>query len=85
MNNTQTLIFKRKNDDTMENKDIEFEKLENRKTRKFKMELPESVSAFKLLDGACLQHENRQLVITGVNYAEVVTMFNPTRVGLFLG
>ena len=46
------------------------------------MELPESVLAFKLLDGACLQHKDRQLVLTGVNYAEVANMFKQMKTAL---
>ena len=73
--------YKRKNEDTMENCVIEFERF-NHKARKFKMELLQSVLAFKLLDGACLQHKDRQLILTGINYAEVVTMFKQMKTTL---
>jgi len=52
---------------------LEFEKLYN-KTKKFKLELPKSVLAFKLLDNAGLQHNERLLVLTGVNYNEKDTL-----------
>ncbi|XP_057302644.1 uncharacterized protein LOC130636814 [Hydractinia symbiolongicarpus] len=73
--------YKRKSDETMESYIIEFEKLCN-KTKKFDMALPESVLAFKLLDGACLKHSDRKLVLTGVNYEEVNTMFKQMKSAL---
>ena len=57
--------FKRNGTISMENYVIEFEKLYN-KTCKYKMTLPKSVLAFKLL-GANLDHKDRQLILTGVN------------------
>ena len=46
------------------------------------MELLQSVLALKLLDGACLQHKDRQLLLTGINYAEVVMMFKQMKTAL---
>ncbi|XP_057310466.1 uncharacterized protein LOC130648431 [Hydractinia symbiolongicarpus] len=73
--------YKRKSDETIESYIIEFEKLYN-KTKKFDMGLPDSVLAFKLLDGACLKHSDRQLILTGVNYEEVNTMFKQMKIAL---
>ena len=53
---------------------MDFEKLYN-KTKKFKMELPEAVRAFKLLDGAGLDQKDRQLVLTGVDYKQTDALF----------
>ncbi|KAG1673036.1 DNA polymerase epsilon subunit 2 [Nymphon striatum] len=60
---------KRSGQITMEMYVVEFEKLYHR-TKKFKMELPEAVRAFKLLEGANLEKKDRQLVLTGVDYTE---------------
>ena len=53
---------------------MDLEKLCN-KTKKFKMELLEAVHAFKLLEGAGLDQKDRQLVLTGVDYKQTVTLF----------
>ena len=39
------------------------------------MDLPHKVLAFKLLDNSGLKHNDRLLVLTGVNYAEQTTLF----------
>ena len=39
------------------------------------MELPQSVVAFKLLDGTMLDHKDRQLVLTAVDYDKKDTLF----------
>ena len=49
----------------MEDYVIEFEKLYN-KTKKFKMEMPQSVLAFKQLKCSDLEIKDRQLVLTDV-------------------
>ena len=59
--------FKRSPTMTMDTYTMEFDKLYN-KTKKFAMVLPESVKAFKLLEGAELKQKDWQLVLTGVNY-----------------
>lgn len=66
--------YKRSNDASMDMYVGEFEKLYNR-TKKYKMDLPESVLAFKLLESANLEKKDRQLVLTGVNYCESATLF----------
>ena len=52
----------------------EFEKLYN-KTKKFKMDLPQPVLAFKLLEYSELKMKDRQLILTGVDYTKVDTLF----------
>ncbi len=64
--------FRRSND--MEEYVTEFERLYNR-TKKHNMNLPESVLAFRLLEGACLDHKDRQIVLTGVDYSNAGTLF----------
>ena len=59
---------------SMEDYVIEFEKLYN-KTKKFKMELPQPVLAFKLLECSDLEMKDRQLVLTGVDYDKTTTLF----------
>ena len=49
---------------------------------KFKLDLPEPVLAFKLLDCSGLSHKDRQLTLTGVNYAESGTLFKQMSVSL---
>ena len=66
--------FKRNGTISMENYVIEFEELYN-KTCKYKMTLPTYVLAFKLLEGANLDHKDRQLILTGVNLKEEGTLF----------
>lgn len=66
--------YKRSPAISMDNYVTEFGKLYN-KTKKYKMTLPESVLAFKLLDGAGLEHKDRQLVLTGVDYNNETTLF----------
>ena len=73
--------FKRTMNDAIENYIIEFEKLYV-KTKRYKMELPQSVLAFKLLDGTLLEHKDRQLVLTAVNYSNVDTLFSQMKVAL---
>lgn len=62
----------------MEDYVIEFEKLYN-KTKNFKMDLPKPVLAFKLLE---LDMKDRQLVLTGVDYAKVDNLFKQMSVSL---
>ena len=59
---------------TMDTYTMEFDKLYN-KTKKFAMVLPESVKAFKLLEGAGLEQKHRQLVLTSVNYENSDTLY----------
>ena len=47
---------------------MEFEKRDN-KTNNYGIELSQNVVAFKLLDGTMLDHNDRQLVLTAVDYA----------------
>ena len=58
----------------MEDYVTEFEKLYNR-TREFKMDLPQPVLAFKLLEYFDLEMKDRQLVFTGVDYSKPTTSF----------
>ena len=46
------------------------------------MELPQSVLAFKLLDGTLLQYKDRQLVLTAVDYSNLETLFSQIKVAL---
>lgn len=73
--------FKRNTQMPMEHYVTEFEKLYN-KTQKYQMALPESILAFKLLDGAALDHKDRQLVLTGVSYDEKDTLFKQMSISL---
>ena len=57
--------FRRSKVSSLEDYVIEFEKLYN-KTKKFKMELPQTVLAFKLLECSDLEMKYRQLVLTDV-------------------
>ncbi|CAG2223740.1 unnamed protein product [Mytilus edulis] len=66
--------FRRSKVISMEEYVTEFEKLYN-KTKKFKMELPQPVLAFKLLEYSELEMKDRQLVLTGVNYEQVESLF----------
>ncbi|CAG2236725.1 unnamed protein product [Mytilus edulis] len=66
--------FRRSKVSSMEEYVTEFEKLYN-KTKKFKMELPQPVLAFKLLEYSELEMKDRQLVLTGVNYEQVESLF----------
>ena len=66
--------YKRTEEISIEMYVMEFEKLYHR-TKKFKMELPEAVLAFKLLEGANLNKTDKQLVLTGVDYAKPDTLF----------
>ena len=66
--------FRRSQVTTMENYVTEFEKLYN-KTKKFKMDLPQPVLAFKLLECSELDMKDRQLVLTGVDYSKVDDLF----------
>ena len=58
----------------MEDYVLEFEKLYNRIYQK-EMTLPPAVLAFKLLDGAKLNHCDCQLVLTGIYYTNRETLF----------
>ena len=66
--------FRRSKVTSMEDYVTEFEKLYN-KTRKFKMDLPQPVLAFKLLEYSELEMKDRQLILTGVDYTKVDTLF----------
>ena len=66
---------------SMEDYVIEFEKLYN-KTKKFKMELPQPVLAFKLLECSDLEMKDRQLVLTGVDYDKTTTLFKQMSISL---
>lgn len=66
--------FRRSKVSSMEDYVTEFEKLYN-KTKKFRMELPQPVLAFKLLECSELEMKDRQLVLTGVDYAHVDSLF----------
>ena len=46
------------------------------------MELPQSVLAFKLLDGTLVEHKDRQLVLTAVDYSNVEALFSQIKVAL---
>ena len=46
------------------------------------MELPQSVLAFKLLDGTLLEHKDRQLVLTTVDCSNVETLLSQMKVAL---
>ena len=46
------------------------------------MELPQSVLAFKLLDGTLLEHKDRQSVLTTVDYSNVETLLSQMKVAL---
>ena len=59
---------------TMDTYTMELDKLYN-KTKKFAMVLPESVKAFKLLEGAGLEQKDWQLVLTSVNYENSDTLY----------
>ena len=73
--------YRRIPSESMEKYVIEFEKL-YLKTKKHGMELPQSVLAFKLLDGTLLNHKNHQLALTGVNYSDKLTLFKQMRTAL---
>ncbi|VDI80195.1 Hypothetical predicted protein [Mytilus galloprovincialis] len=66
--------FRRSKVSSMEEYVTEFEKLYN-KTKKVKMELPQPVLAFKLLEYSELEMKDRQLVLTSVNYEQVESLF----------
>ena len=66
--------YQRTSQVSMESYVAEFEKLYNR-TKKYNMTLPQSVLAFKLLEGAGLEHKDRQLVLTGVDYSDMENLF----------
>ena len=66
--------FRRSKVTSMEDYVTEFEKLYN-KTKKFKMDLPQPVLAFKLLEYSELEMKDRQLILTGVDYTKVDTLF----------
>ena len=50
--------------------------------QRYKMELPQSVLAFKLFDGTLLEHKDRQLVLTAVDYSNEETLFSEIKVAL---
>ena len=72
--------------ESVESHMIEFEKRYN-KTKNYGMELPQSVVAFKLLDGTMLDHKDRQLVLTAADYNKKDTLFTQMKNALkkFLG
>lgn len=41
------------------------------KTKKYNMELPQSVLTFKLLDGPLVEHKDQKLLLPIVNYSQV--------------
>ena len=61
--------YKRKPEETVSDYIIEFEHRYS-KAKKFEMALPDSVLAYKLLEGAWLSHKERKLVLTAVNKLE---------------
>ena len=78
---TQFDKFSRTPEMTMENFITELEKYYN-KTKKFDMALPEVVLAFKQLDCTGLEHKDRQLVLTGVDYKNTGNLFNQVKMSL---
>ena len=52
------------------------------KAKKFKLDRPEPVLAFKLLDSSGSSHKDCQLTLTGVNYVESGTLFKQMPVSL---
>ena len=48
----------------------------------FKLDLPEPVLAFKLLECSGSSHKDRSLTLTGVNYTESGTLFKQMSVSL---
>ena len=73
--------YVRENDKKMEEFILEFEKLYNRIKQK-DMTLPSPVLAFKLLDAAKLSHRDRQLALTGVDYARKNELFDQMKAAL---
>ena len=73
--------YRKPTETTMEEFVIEFEKLYN-KTKKYQMELPQPVLAFKLLESAQLEHKDRQLVLTAVDYKKPDKMFEQMQTSL---
>ena len=65
----------------MEDYILEFKKLYNRISQK-DMTLQSPVLAFKLLDSAKLSHHDRQLALTGVDYAQKNTLFTQMKTSL---
>ena len=61
--------YKRKPEETVSDYIIEFEHRYS-KAKKFEMTLPDSVLAYKLLEGAWLSQKERKLVLTAVNKLE---------------
>ena len=62
--------YKRKPEETVSDYIIEFEHRPYSKAKKFEMALPDSVLAYKLLEGAWLSQKERKLVLTAVNKLE---------------
>ncbi len=73
--------YKRDQQTSMEAYLLEFERLYNR-TKKYTMSLPEAVLAFRLLDSSGLEHKDRQLVLTGVDYKQETTLFKQMAVSI---
>ncbi len=73
--------YKRSQQTPMEDYLLEFERLYNR-TKKYSMSLPQAVLAFGLLDGSGLEHKDRQLVLTGVDYKEEATLFKQMSISI---
>lgn len=66
--------FKRSPNENIDLYVAEFERLYT-VMKKFKMELSDAVLAFKLLDFSGLEQQNRQLVLTGVDYKKEGEMY----------
>ena len=62
--------YKRKPEETVSDYIIEFEHSWYSKAKKFEMALPDSVLAYKLLEGAWLSQKERKLVLTAVDKLE---------------
>ena len=67
--------YKRKNEDSMEKYILEFGK-RNTALTKFKVSIPSSILAFKLLDNAGLEIKDKQIVLTAVSFSEPDRMFH---------
>ena len=65
--------FKRSNEDTISDYIVRFEHLCS-KAKNIDMTLPETVSAYKLLEGANLSQQKRQLALTATNKLEYLGM-----------
>ena len=66
----------------MEDRILEFENFYNRINQKEMTFTAPSALAFKILNGATLNHRDRQLVLTGLDYTNKVTLFDQMRKAL---